>query len=1075
MRIFVAGLRARRWLNLGLFALGVLAVAAAVAGPLFARSTAEYLLDKSGRDAPTAESGLHAEVTPYFAKNNGPSSGGTEVLDDQGRKQMLDTVELLLGEGDTATFWRPPTRYLISDGELRVGAQSYLMSTYWREGMCEHAVVVGRCPSGPDEALADPLMLKRLGTDVGDTITVLFPTAGALDGKVRKDVAQTLTIVGTYTIADADDSYWYDPSRTVGDATLRPPGLGSQVVPTAPSLLVDEPAISVTRATTAGGDRPLDLDEFNIGNAEDAEAALQGWNQLYDIYGPPAVPGIAVNSLSGVIAQVRNESTLLDRVSVSSAVPLIVLALLMLYVLGAAAAEARRPEVALAKLRGHSRPRIALFALSESLAVLVLAVPAGALVGVAANRVMTRLWLGSTPLVITPQAWTALGAVALAAVVATAVAVVGVVREPVNDSLTVATRRRVPSKLTLLLRGGLVAVAVAAVVQIRSRDVTSSSSYLELLTPLFVGLAASVLAVPLVVGLSRLWTRRTATRGGTTPFLASRRLSRRRDAATLVLPFLLATTITVFAFSAWRVADDWRVSRAAADVGAATAYVTDTPPDQLLRITHAVDPDGRYLAAAVPAASRTQDGARVALVDASRFASVAAWDDSWGAGPAQVQEWLTAPTSLDPITFAGTHVTVDLADIQLEGDLNLPLALALRYTAGDTGRETVVQLGDVPLSGTAHLRAGTPGCEEACTVEQIYLSGSSDSVTDAQGSLRIQAIAADGRRPRRLAARRRHRLAAGPPLRHQGPPAHARRRRGRAAGHHAQERHLDHPADHRRRARVAAAGAHRRVGGRGGRHRPGARRLAVGSADADAADRSRRLAAARRHQRRPLRPRQRAAGVRRPGRRRTSHPAAGRARTRPPRSCTTSRTPASCWTPGAARPRSSTSCAPTRSPWPGRVSCSRAWPAWPSRSSGWPRWRWCSCAGGPTRSPHCAWSAYAAGCCAGPSSPSTSRCWAPPCSPARSAPCSPSGCCSRRWTSVRRRRSSRSRTSGRAGVSSASSSAPESWSRCCWRSGSPGARSSRERRTACARPISADAGGLWEGRMVSPGRSPRAR
>ncbi len=529
--------------------------------------------------------------------------------------------------------------------------------------------------------------------------------------------------------------------------TLRPPGLGSQVVPTAPSLLVDEPAISVTRATTAGGDRPLDLDEFNIGNAEDAEAALQGWNQLYDIYGPPAVPGIAVNSLSGVIAQVRNESTLLDRVSVSSAVPLIVLALLMLYVLGAAAAEARRPEVALAKLRGHSRPRIALFALSESLAVLMLAVPAGALAGVAANRVMTRLWLGSTPLVITPQAWTALGAVALAAVVATAVAVVGVVREPVNDSLTVATRRRVASKLTLLLRGGLVAVAVAAVVQIRSRDVTSSSSYLELLTPLFVGLAASVLAVPLVVGLSRLWTRRTATRGGTTPFLASRRLSRRRDAATLVLPFLLATTITVFAFSAWRVADDWRVSRAAADVGAATAYVTDTPPDQLLRITHAVDPDGRYLAAAVPAASRTQDGARVALVDASRFASVAAWDDSWGAGPAQVQEWLTAPTSLDPITFTGSHVTVDLADIRLEGDLNLPLALGLRYTAGDTGRETVVQLGDVPLRGTAHLRAGTPGCDETCTVEQIYLSGSSDSVTDAQGSLRIQAIAADGADP----------------------------------------------------------------------------------------------------------------------------------------------------------------------------------------------------------------------------------------------------------------------------------------------------------------------------------------
>jgi hypothetical protein len=750
VRIFLAGLWSRRWLNLGLFALGVLAVAAAVAGPLFARSAAEYLLDTSAAAAPTTESGVHVEVTPYEVLDGSGTAEKTPLaMTDTTRRRMLGSTDILQEEGDLDRFWDAPVRYVVSTGQLVVGGRRYGINAYWREDMCDHAVVEGRCPSAPGEALMDPTMLETLGDAVGDTITITYPTAGIRpDGKgARQDVDQTYTIVGTYAIADPDDTYWYDPGRTGGDGTLRPAGLGSQVVPQAPALLVDQSSITLARPTIGGSDRALDLDRFDIATMDQAEAALQEWNQLYDVFGEPAVGGVAVNSLSGLIAEVEKEHLLLSRVSVSSAVPLIVLALLMLYVLGAAAAEARRPEVALGKLRGHSRSRIALFAMSESFVVLLLAVPAGAVVGVLANRVLTRLWLGETPLVVTPQTWVALAVVAGAALVATAVAVVGVVREPVNDSLTVATRRRVPSRLTLLLRGGLVAVAVAAVVQIRSRDVKASSSYLELLTPLFVGLAASVLAVPVVVAAARLWVRRTTTRGGTSPFLASRRLARRRDAATLVLPFLLATTITVFAFSAWRVADDWRVSRAAADVGAATSYVTETPPDELLRITHRVDPDGRYLAAAVPAASRTQDGARVALVDSTRFAAVAAWDDSWGASPGQVQKWLTAPDAGRPVTFTGAHVTVELADIALEGDLNLPLGLGLRYTAADTGRETVVQLGEVPLSGATTLTGATPGCEQACTLEQLYLAGSSDSVTNAHGSFLVRSIAADGSEP----------------------------------------------------------------------------------------------------------------------------------------------------------------------------------------------------------------------------------------------------------------------------------------------------------------------------------------
>ena len=132
-----------------------------------------------------------------------------------------------------------------------------------------------------------------------------------------------------------------------------------------------------------------------------------------------------------------------------------------------------------------------------------------------------------------------------------------------------------------------------------------------------------------------------------------------------MLPLLLATAMAAFAASAWKVADDWRVSKAAATVGADTVYYTDSTPARLLWVTQQADPEGQYLAAAVPPAPRTIDGGRVALVDASRFARVAAWDSQWGASADQVQDWLMPAHAADPIRFSGSHVRVQLTGIGL--------------------------------------------------------------------------------------------------------------------------------------------------------------------------------------------------------------------------------------------------------------------------------------------------------------------------------------------------------------------------------------------------------------------------
>jgi hypothetical protein len=758
MGTFVAGLRSRRWLNVGVFALGVLAMVVAVATPLYARSSAEHLLDQRVGQRPVFETGLNIEAIPEYAvgrstvdPNGGVVAGQGAVplrpLTDRDRQQMLAMVTDLVTSDQAGAYWQPPTTYLYSQGAYHSGPRSYFIKAYWRDGMCDLARVEGECPSAPGEALIDPLMLKTIGSQVGDQIQVVY-TGYSRSGKPVKQIPVDYTIVGTYTIDDPASPEWFNPARTFGDGSLRPQPLGSSAPLLAPSLLVDQSSLTLADVTLAGADRPIDLDRLDVSTMDAAQQALAAWQTEIAGEGPPVIQPYEPVTLDHVFTDVRAEQTLLSRVTLAAVVPLVVLALLLLYVLVSSAAEVRRQEVALAKLRGFPARKVVRFAVSEPAAVLLAAVPVGIALAVLAERTIGRIWLGSTPFVVTPQAVASAVVVTASALLAAFVAVLGVVREPLVTSLATVSRRRTVSRWALLAQGALVMLSAAAVVQIVTSDATQSSSFVELLAPLFVALGASVVAMAMVNLVAQGWLRDTSGQGGLSPFLASRRLVRRQDLVQLVLPLLLATAMATFAASAWKVADDWRVSKAAATVGAATVYYTDTSPSRLQWVTQQADPEGRYLAAAVPPTPRTTDGARVGLVDATRFARVAAWDPQWGTdGAQQVQGWLTPEHDLDPVTFSGTHVKLELRDIRLDGDLNLPLEVWLRYVPASTGEERLAQLGSLPTKGSATVDGFVSGCQDGCSLEQLSISGSSSSVTDASGRLTIASIAADGDNP----------------------------------------------------------------------------------------------------------------------------------------------------------------------------------------------------------------------------------------------------------------------------------------------------------------------------------------
>jgi hypothetical protein len=760
MGTFFAGLRSRRWLNVGVFALGVLAMVVAVATPLYARSSAEHLLDQRTGERPVYETGLSVQTIPQGAVGRstvdptglvvaGPGATPKPLPDltEQDREQMLASVVDLVSTDSGNAFWQQPTTYMYSQGDYHLGGRTYQIKAYWRDGMCNLAHVEGRCPSAPGEALIDPLMLKTIDGQVGDPVRIVY-TGYSGNGKPVKEVPVDYTIVGTYTINDQAAPEWFNPARTFGDGSLRPQSLGSRAPLIAPSLLVDTSSMTVAGSTLAGADRPIDLQRLDIETMSAAEQALTTWQSEIAANGPPVIQPDEAITLQGVFEEVDAEQTLLSRVTLAAVVPLIVLALLLLFVLVAAAAEVRRQEVALAKLRGFSARKVVRFAVAEPAMVLALTIPFGIGLAVFLERTVSRTWLGSTPFVVTPQAVASAAVVTVAALLAAFVAVLGVVREPLASSLTSVTRRRQASRWGLLAQGALVMLSVAAVVQIVTSDAEQSTSFVELLAPLFVALGASVLAMVLIGVVARGWLRSTATRGGLSPFLASRRLVRRQDLVQLVLPLLLATAMATFAASAWKVADDWRVSKAAATIGASTVYFTDTSPSRLQWVTQKVDPEGRYLAAAVPPAPRTVDGGRVGLVDSTRFARVAAWDDQWGTdGAQQVQGWLTPPHELDPIAFSGTRLEIEVADISLEGDLNFPLQLWARYLPHSTGEERVVPLGELGRKGSVTIDGFVSDCREGCSFQQLLIAGSSSSVTDAAGRLTIRSIVANGDEP----------------------------------------------------------------------------------------------------------------------------------------------------------------------------------------------------------------------------------------------------------------------------------------------------------------------------------------
>ena len=287
--------------------------------------------------------------------------------------------------------------------------------------------------------------------------------------------------------------------------------------------------------------------------------------------------------------------------------PLVLLGAVVLSAPARAVAADRRDELALGRLRGRGGPALVAQLLAEPVLALVL----GGLVGLGAG------------LALAPQAG-ALSVAVLVVVVAAGALAVAVtlaarLREPLAEQVVPTARPRASS--TAATFAGLVVLAAAGYAVFAAHQRPAGPRWLLDLAPALVGLAAGQALVWVLRGLARLAVPRS---GASAPavFLAVRRLARRAGTLTPLGLVVAAAVVATVGATAAHTTRDWVDQTARLRAGAAVQVrLHGTGAAQALVLTHRLDPQGRWLMAAV--VLPPQGRGRSVLVDSARLARVA--------------------------------------------------------------------------------------------------------------------------------------------------------------------------------------------------------------------------------------------------------------------------------------------------------------------------------------------------------------------------------------------------------------------------------------------------------------------
>jgi len=591
----------------------------------------------------------------------------------------------------------------------------------WRAGECAHLTMQqGRCPSAAGEIAVSSADAHNFGWGPGTTLPA---TEVPPKGTPGNPATATFTVAGVY--AGFGAGFW-DGWALTGVSGTQP----DRAEVAHDAWIAAEPTFDAVAWVNPLSELDFPLDPGATGIDQLLRLPPQADRLRLALARRPK--GAASAHLSWDVTALT-QPVLEGRRQARTTVPLLmaplgVLGLVVLWMALTTAAEQRRPEVAVARLRGRGVRGARGYLLAELLTVALAGVPVGVGIAFGLGRLARGLVLpGNVALEVRAPVVAALVLAIAAVTVTTWVVADRVGREPIAALL-----RRVPPRRPGWALGTADAVALTASALIVGAFVTGNlTGPLALAAPavlaLAVGLVVSRAATPVATRLGRRMLRL----GRPAPAIALLQVARRPGTRGVIALLTVAAAILVFAGNAVAVGGRNRAVAAAQEVGApmvatlsggSIATVEDVIADARV-------PAGSVTPVLVENAVGYDEQANLFVLPAA-FSRIAALPP--GAG-ARVTHALAAP-DVAPIRLRGSELTMTMATTKLRTGTS-PVRLALRLLGSD-GLARSVPVAQLVAGTTAPrtVRVGAE-CATGCVVTGWELA--TDPANSVTGTITV--------------------------------------------------------------------------------------------------------------------------------------------------------------------------------------------------------------------------------------------------------------------------------------------------------------------------------------------------
>ena len=610
-----------------------------------------------------------------------------------------------------------------------------------RDEVCDHLTLSdGACPADRDDVLVSDPDAKAWGWRLGTRLVV-----------PNDDGAPTAyTVSGIYT-AEADPDYWLRTELQ---------GKSGNVVDYGDLVAgIDDFVVAPAGLAQGWQDAQLSVDyrlRTSTITLDSLAAAGKAVGELR-----PASLATVDSPLPEIARQVEDGKGLVRQLVPLLIAQLVAVALAVLVLVAGAAVAQRRPEIAVARLRGRSRDASRRLVIAELGLTVLLGLPLGVLMAVGLSELVRRVVLPpGVPFELGWQVPVAAAAAGLASLVVVYAAARPVLREPIASLL----RSVPPATTSRRLRVGDTILVVLAAVGIVGILTGQLSGPMAILTPTLLALAAGALLGVGVVVLATRLGRRALDAGALGSGLAGLAIGRRPTTRHVLLVVTAVSALVVFAANAVAVADRNRENRAKVTVGAFAALRTGSK-----------DPTAVARAVAQLPAGQREHAMPVGVVvqrDPDSTTTIAARPDelrriAW-APPVQVGldlEALELPDQ-NPVVLEGDRLTARVAfalspvgfgfgpapqDIppaewrpgQVDAE---PLRVGITVTTPE-GEVLTRDIGSLPYAGRGTRTVDAPLlCPAGCRLQSVWVQLAQGQQLDAvTGTVDLSEFALDGK------------------------------------------------------------------------------------------------------------------------------------------------------------------------------------------------------------------------------------------------------------------------------------------------------------------------------------------